>query len=697
LRIGLFVKAAMSVDLPQLGHLAEIRGMLQSDRSGQVLAATPGVSPLPQDEAAAAAAALGELALAGEVARLGRLLVVSARGVASVTVTAARSDALLVIHADPAGTTAPVEAEARRWASGAPAQAPPDTVEPPRPATARRDDQAGWGPDELRSAGRGRLSPLENTDPWAALRRALARSHLVEATTLRQALCASVSAAPGAEATAREACDRALRVLCEGVGSVMAGDGLGGGRILRPLTGEDQPNLTFRWLALHWSARAALRCGSVPAARAHVQASLTLARELDVEARALSQWTAAEVLSHDRDPAKALAWLAESRARFERSADAWGVGQTWLSEARLHAASGRARDAAEAARHAAEALPGSEEPQVALARIALLEDDVAGADARLRPLRTQAAERLRTVVAALRGGLLPRAEAIEYLREQEATPSLRALSALGRIATAAPRFPQARETLAWMLLRVGRAEEAATHLRWLLSQPLSPAERASVTLGLGCVANAQRPPATPAPTRTPPPSATPAPAAVSGPPMVRMSGGADAVFSGQLGSFALADLLEFLRSGRRTGLLVCSSAAGLGRLRFRDGRITAGGAPATPGLGELLVRGGAVGAAVIAAAGPADDADPLAEGLAARLVRGGLAGSNVVAAALEQRVTLAVRELVGWTDGEFAFTREGAGAAETAVDVALDPQGVLLEIFKELDEQSRTAAADASA
>jgi hypothetical protein len=109
------------------------------------------------------------------------------------------------------------------------------------------------------------------------------------------------------------------------------------------------------------------------------------------------------------------------------------------------------------------------------------------------------------------------------------------------------------------------------------------------------------------------------------------------------------------------------------------------------------VRGGAVGAAVIAAAGPADDADPLAEGLAARLVRGGLAGSNVVAAALEQRVTLAVRELVGWTDGEFAFTREGAGAAETAVDVALDPQGVLLEIFKELDEQSRTAAADASA
>jgi hypothetical protein len=657
----------MSVDLPQLGHLAEIRGMLQADRSGQILAATPGVARLPQDEAAAAAAALGELAAAGQVARLGSLVVVIARGEASSTVTAVRPDALLVVHVDLAGATAPVEAEARRWASGAPPQASPAAIEPPRPATPRR------------------------ADPWAALRRALARSHLVEATTLRQALCAAAAAAPGAEATAREECDRALRVLCEGVGSVMAGDGLGGGRILRPLTGDDQPNLTFRWLALHWSARAALRSGSIPAARAHVQASLTLARELDVEARALSQWTAAEVLSHDRDPAKALAWLAESRARFERSADAWGVGQTWLSEARLHVAGGRAREAAEAARQAADALPGSEEPQVALARIALLEDDVAGAEARLRPLRTQAAERLRTVIAGLRGALLPRAEAIEYLREQEATPSLRALSALGRIATAAPKFPQARETLAWMLLRVGRADEAAAHFRWLLAQPLSPAERASVTLGLGCVANAQRPSATPLP------SATPAPAAAPGPAMVRMSGGADAVFSGQLGSFAVADLLEFLRSGRRTGLLVCSSAAGLGRLRFRDGRITAGGAPATPGLGELLVRGGAVAAATLAAAGPADDADPLAEALAARLVRGGLAGSTVVAAALEQRVTLAVRELVGWTDGEFAFTREGAGAADAAVDVALDPQGVLLEVFKELDEQSRTAAADASA
>ena len=46
---------------------------------------------------------------------------------------------------------------------------------------------------------------------------------------------------------------------------------------------------------------------------------------------ALSQWTAAEVLAHDSDATRALAWLAESRSRFERAADGWGVGQTWLT------------------------------------------------------------------------------------------------------------------------------------------------------------------------------------------------------------------------------------------------------------------------------------------------------------------------------------------------------------------------------
>lgn len=656
----------MSVPLPHLGGLPEICGVVQADRDGQLQAASPDRPGAPQDDAAAAAAALRALGSAGEAVGLGSLLTVNTRGAASAAVMAVRPDALLVVRVDPARPAATVEREARRWVLGEAAPAAAPTGRPAAPAAAPEGSP--------RRAPRG--------DPWAALRRALVRSHLHEATALSEALCAAAASAPGADASAGEACEHALRILCEGVGSVMAGDGVGGGRILRPLTGDDQRNVTVRWLALHWSARAALRSGAVPAARAHVQASLALARELDVEARALSQWTAAEVLAHDRDPTRALAWLAEARERFARAADAWGVGQTWLTEARLHLAAGRSPQAAEAAREAAAALPAAEEPQVALARVALLEDDVDGAEARLRPLRTHAAERLRGVIAALRAGALPRGVAAEYVREQEGTPSLRGLTALARIAGAAPRFLPARETLAWMLLRVGRYDEAAAHFRWLLEQPLAPGDRASVTLGLGCVANAQRPAATPAPAAAP-----------AGPAVVRLSGGAGAVFSGQLGSFALPDLLEFLRSGRRTGLLVCGSGAGLGRLRFSEGRITAGAAPGTPGLGQLLVTAGALDPAALRACGVADGADPLGEALAARVAASGVADAAAISAALEERIALAVRELIGWTDGEFAFTREPPGAASP---VSVDPQAVLLDVLRQLDEQSRTAAADAS-
>jgi hypothetical protein len=545
-------------------------------------------------------------------------------------------------------------------------------------------------------------------EPWAVLRRALGRGQLNEAATLRYELPAAANPArPGCEPLSREDCEQAIQVLLEGVGSVMAGDGLGGSRILKDLAADTQPNLSVRWLALQWSARAAVKSGAIPVARAHVQAALTLARQLDVEARALSQWTAAEVLAHDSDSTRALAWVSESRSRFERAADRWGVGQTWLTEARILSGLERYGAASEAARHAAEHLPGSDEPTVMLARLALLRDEVEGAEQLVAPVRTQAAEKVRALIAAIRGGAVSQADASEYLREHDAAPSERSLRALSRIATAAPRFLQAREALAWMLLRIGKYDEAGAMFRALLSQPLSAADRASVMLGLGCVANAGKAAAparavvavaaTPPPPgdgKTPPPVASPAVSqilprapAANGPPP-------DAVFSGQLSSFALPDLLEFLRSGRRTGLLVCSSPGGMGALRFRDGRITGGASPTTPSLADSLVRANKLAVDTLRQLVPADGSDQPDDVLADRIVRGGHAQAAVVQEALEQQVWIAIRELVQWTDGEFAFNREeGEEGAEGRMEIALDPQAVLLDVFRQRDEESRGEAA----
>jgi hypothetical protein len=543
------------------------------------------------------------------------------------------------------------------------------------------------------------------TDPWAALRRALVRGQLTEAVALQSALGAPhpAPARPGGEPIGDDERQRALRALLEGVGSVIAGDGIGGERVLRDLTAPSQQNLSFRWLALYWSARGALKSGSLPIARAHVKEALALGRQLDAEARAVSEWIAGELLSHDRNPARALAWLSEARGLFERLGERWGVARVWLSLARTLASLEREDDAAHAARSATAIDPAWDEPPVFLARRALLRDELVAAEEILRTLATPSADRMRDVIEAIRAGRVSRADASEFLREQDAPPSARAIQALGRVANASPRFVPAREALAWMLLKLGKYADAGTVFRGLLTQPLSAGDRASVMLGLGCIGNAQRSGDDPAALRavvTASSAAAPA-EPPEPPPLPQLSGSSllprrtpgggtalDAVFSGQLSVFAFPDLLEFLRSAKRTGLLVCSGARGVAALRLRDGRITAAASPRTPSVGELLLRAGKISAEALRAV-----PDEPHEAIGDVFVREGLTDAGAVKEALEQQIALAVRELVEWKDGEFAFNREAEGEGRAQIEVALDTQAVLLNVFKDMDEQSRPDAA----
>lgn len=709
----------------QLEGLAEVKGALIADPGGRLVSAEP-PGPDATGRAAAVAVAAAGFATVGSRARLGALTGLWVKGPASSTVTAVRADALLCVTVDPATTSLQVERALERWAAagatraGAATPAPAPTPSPPpaRRPTPPQPVQAVQAVPGGAVRTRPPPAPVPTfvpgakpaIDPWAALRRALGRGQLNEASThQRQLLPAADASRPGAEPVEPEICDRAVRTLLEGIGSALAGDGLGAGRALEPLAAASQPNLSFRWLALLWSARAALRSGAIPAARAHVQEALTLARQLDIEARAMSQWVAADVLAQDGDPTRALTWLSEARGRFAKGADPWGVGQTWLSEARVLTAVKRDAEAAAAARQAAALLPDSEEPQVTLARLAVMRDDLPAAERALQALRTQSAERLRGLVAAVRSGILARADAVEFLREVEAPPSERALRSLERISNASPRFLPAREALAWVLLRLGRYDEAGAVFRGLQSQALSPGERASVMLGLGCISNAQGPGGAKAATVR---SVVSAGAALPGqaaaaddlPPLPPLSSSAmlsrappgsagGAVFSGQLSSFALPDLLEFLRSGKRSGLLVCSSASGMGALRFFDGWVTAAASPTTPGIGEVLVLSRKVAPdalrKVTAALGP----EPADAQVAERLVSDGHADPATVRAGFERQIRLAIRELMLWTDGEFTFNREAEAPLEApGLAVALDPQGLLLNFFKDMDEASRDAA-----
>jgi hypothetical protein len=132
----------------------------------------------------------------------------------------------------------------------------------------------------------------------------------------------------------------------------------------------------------------------------------------------------------------------------------------------------------------------------------------------------------------------------------------------------------------------------------------------------------------------------------------------------------------------------------MGALRFRDGRLTGGASPATPSLADSLVRANKLAVDALRALVPPDGSDQPDDVLADRIVRGGHAEAAAVQDALEQQVWIAIRELVQWTDGEFAFNREeDAEGAAGRMEIALDPQAVLLDVFRQRDEEARGDAA----
>jgi tetratricopeptide (TPR) repeat protein len=686
---------------PILGELAEIRGALTADRRGQIHATVKEFEGAA-DEAAAVAVAVTELSRAGTALGFEALHRLEVKGPRRTTLTAVRDDLFLLADLDPVKRLGRASETLEAWQRGEvvrstgelrgssgltgvlPAAEPPSTA-PPRP---------------LPAATASGTRPAALDDPWCSLRRALVRGQLTRAAAFQQAIVdagPSPVPVPGGEPLSPEALQVAMQRLLEGIGGIMSGDPMGGARSLSELAREAQPNLSIRWLAHHWSARAALQGGGAETARDHIRDTLALSRQLDVEARGVSQLLAAELLARGGDLTKALTWLAEARGRFERVADRWGLGQSWLAEARILVGRDEAASVA-AARRAQETDPAWDEPQVFLAGRALTAGDPAAARAALGEVRSPAADRLRMLLEAVSRQQISLPDAGEFLRIHHAPPSGPNLRSMERIANSAPRFFQAREALAWLLVKLGRYAAAREIFEWLLKQPLAPADQALVTLGLSCTATALQAAASAS-------GAASAPGAATGgqpgtPPALGDSAllpqgnragvsGLDAMFSGRLSVFSPPDLVEFLRTAGRSGLLVCSSQGGMGAFRFRKGRITGAAAPSTPSVGELLVRGGLLTAEGLASAGPAREGALVDAELIGRLVELRLVEAAAVREASRQQIEQALRELIDWTDGEFAFTREEEEPQAGEATIELDAQQLLLEIFRERDESSR--------
>src|SRR5262249_17931365 len=146
-------------------------------------------------------------------------------------------------------------------------------------------------------------------------------------------------------------------------------------------------------------------------------------------------------------------------------------------------------------------------------------------------------------------------------------------------------------------------------------------------------------------------------------------------------------LLEFLRNSHRTGLLVCTTAAGMGTIQLSRGMIIGADSPHALDLREHLLASAELAPEQrrALAALPAECfGDDVIDGV---LVSRDLVPRDEIEQARVARIYSAFREMIGWTVGRFSF--DPGVAVVTNPALALSAQSILMHIYQEQDEQGR--------
>jgi tetratricopeptide (TPR) repeat protein len=158
-------------------------------------------------------------------------------------------------------------------------------------------------------------------------------------------------------------------------------------------------------------------------------------------------------------------------------------------------------------------------------------------------------------------------------------------------------------------------------------------------------------------------------------------------FSGDLNSFALPEVLEFLRLQHKTGSLVISSRRGAAIVRLVRGEVTSASAPGVSRLGERLVAARIITNQELEAAlarQRMDDGES-AEMLGAVLLRERPGRREALTRAVFQQVLDALSEVLTWPEGAFSFH---PGSDRGLPAISFDLQNVVLEVFRIADERN---------
>lgn len=167
--------------------------------------------------------------------------------------------------------------------------------------------------------------------------------------------------------------------------------------------------------------------------------------------------------------------------------------------------------------------------------------------------------------------------------------------------------------------------------------------------------------------------------------------------NGKLEDVSLADVMQFVHLGRRTGTLSLSRGSQEAEIGFHRGQIVSAWAPGSKRLGDLLVAKNLVDPQTMAEILRVQTSEQPRRSLGQVLVSSGTLEFDDIRKVIEEQIEHSIYELVTWTTGSFEFALDELKPID---DIAMYPgdvipkldlntQMVLLEATRIMDEKRR--------
>jgi hypothetical protein len=167
--------------------------------------------------------------------------------------------------------------------------------------------------------------------------------------------------------------------------------------------------------------------------------------------------------------------------------------------------------------------------------------------------------------------------------------------------------------------------------------------------------------------------------------------------SGSLKDVSVADVMQFIHLGRRTGTLLLSRGTERAMIGFHGGRLVSAQAPRTPKLGDILVSSGMIDRGILDSAIRAQNEERERRSLGQILVTSGSIDAQGLRQVIAQQIEQAVSEVMIWDTGTFEFAIDDLRPiddialypSDVLPDADINTQMVLLEAARIFDERNR--------